>query len=85
MRRKAARGDKKGWKERREKTPCVKEPVSPCGAALRAIPQRGRLYNQLEVWFKQSTADRAALCERCFAFCLFLRNDPLVQIRTDQM
>lgn len=84
MRRKAVRGGaKRGWKERREKTPRVKESVGPCGAALRAIPQRGRVYNQLEVWFKHSTADTAALCERCFAFCLFLCNDPPVQIRSD--
>lgn len=66
---------KRAGKREERKTPCVKESVSPCGAALRAIPQRGRIYNQLEVWFKQSSADRAALCERCFAL-----SDPPVQI-----
>lgn len=44
---------KTSTEDREEKTPCLNESVSPCCVRLPLILQRGRIYSQLEVWFKE--------------------------------
>lgn len=43
---------KRSAENREEKTPCFNEAASPCCAGLKQFLQRGRIYSQLEVWFK---------------------------------
>lgn len=43
---------KRSAENREEKAPCLTEAASPCWAGLTQFLQRGRIYSQLEVWFK---------------------------------